>query len=59
MGDIFGDGQKVTNVACEYEKNIDPYSVSLDDFVVKDRKLLRYILMIQLPVLPKTKSAVL
>jgi predicted peptidase len=36
---IFGDGQKVTNVVCEYEKDIDPGSIDVGDFAVKDRKI--------------------
>jgi predicted peptidase len=39
ISESFGDGQKVTNVICEYEKEIDPTSIDIGDFEVKDRKV--------------------
>jgi predicted peptidase len=40
ISETFGDGQKVTTVVCEYEKDIDPASISIEDFTVKDRKII-------------------
>jgi predicted peptidase len=40
INEIFADGQKVTNVVCEYEKDIDPNSISIEDFSVTDRNII-------------------
>jgi len=40
ISEIFGDGQKVTNVVCEYGKEIDAASLQLDDFAVAGRKVI-------------------
>ncbi|MFP3090310.1 hypothetical protein LQZ21_08285 [Treponema sp. TIM-1] len=40
ISEIFGDGQKVTNVVCEYEKEINPESADIEDFEVKGRKII-------------------
>lgn len=34
---VFGDGQKITNVALEFEAPIDPESLTTESFQVKDR----------------------
>jgi predicted peptidase len=40
INEIFGDGQKVTSVVCEYEKEIDPGSIDITDFEVNDRRII-------------------
>ncbi|MDR1901896.1 MAG: hypothetical protein LBQ88_06420 [Treponema sp.] len=39
ISEIFGDGQKITTVVCEYEKDIAAESIGVEDFEVKGRKV--------------------
>lgn len=41
VGEVFGDGERITTVILEYDKKINNSKLSVQDFSVKDRNIVK------------------